>query len=505
MAKAARYLLGYDLGSSSVKAGLLDADSGRLLASAQSPGSEMQIVSPQAGWAEQDPALWWEHLRIATALILKRAQIDPDAVAALGISYQMHGLVLIDRNLDVLRPAIIWCDSRAVASGEIAQKKLGVEYFRTRTLNSPGNFTASKLRWVKENEPNVYERSYKMLLPGDYIALKLSGMPTTTASGLSEGILWDFSEDRPADKLIEALEIDRRLIAEIVPTFGEQGLLSAAAAAELGLRAGIAIAYRAGDQPNNAFSLNVLKPGEAAATAGTSGVIYGVTAEAVTDSASRINCFAHVTHRNPQFGNEARLGILLCVNGCACLNSWLRSQLFSNLSYAEMDTLAGAAPIGAAGLRFLPYGNGAERSLGQQAPGAMLHGIDFNRHGRAEILRAAQEGVVFALQYGLDAMREIGLRITTVRAGFANMFQSALFREAFCNTTGAALEIFATDGAEGAARGAGVGVGLYQTFAEAFSALKRVEALAPSADVSAAYAEAYGAWREILRSNVAED
>ncbi|HEY8464418.1 MAG TPA: FGGY family carbohydrate kinase [Bacillota bacterium] len=490
------YLLGYDLGSSSVKAALIDSGTGKTLAVATAPEAEMDIAAPRPGWAEQDPEMWWENVKQATAQIKTAGNFNLADVQGIGISYQMHGLVIVDRQQRPLRPAIIWCDSRAVEIGERAFASLGKELCLTRFLNSPGNFTASKLKWVQENEPEIYSKIYKAMLPGDYLAMRLTGEIRTTPSGLSEGIYWDYPNQTVADLILEYYQIAPELLPEIVPVFAIQGELSARAAAELGLKPGTVVSYRAGDQPNNAFSLNVLNPGEIAATAGTSGVVYGISDQPVFDSKSRVNTFIHVNHTS----SAPRYGVLLCINGAAILNRWLKNNLVApGVSYRQMDELTSQVPIGADGLVILPYGNGAERTLENQKTAATIFGLDFNLHHQAHVLRAAQEGIVFAMNYGVTIMRQIGLQINTVKAGQANMFLSPVFCEAFANTLGARLELYRTDGAQGAARGSGVGAGIYTDFKEAFIGLEPVRAVDPEPQKTELYQTAYQKWLELLK------
>jgi xylulokinase len=484
-------LLGYDLGSSSVKASLLDADSGQLLASAFYPGEEMEIHAPLAGWAEQDPETWWQNLKLATLDVMQRSGADSDRITAIGISYQMHGLVMVGKDYKVLRPSIIWCDSRAVEIGDRAFEKIGSRRCLSSLLNSPGNFTASKLRWVRENQPEIYEKAFKIMLPGDYIAMRMTGTVTTTVSGLSEGIFWDFGKDDIGTFLLEHFEIEHDLIPEIVPTFSEQGKLSGKAGAELGLKPGIPVTYRAGDQPNNAFSLNVLNPGEIAATAGTSGVVYGVSDEIKYDPQSRVNTFAHVNHSK----DKARLGVLLCINGTGILYSWLkRNMVFSDIDYNKMNELAAGIPIGAKGLTVLPFGNGAERMLNNRDLGSTFSNLNFNVHSSAHIIRAAQEGVVFAFNYGMDIMKTTGIQPSVIRAGHTNMFLSPVFRESLAGLTGATIELYDTDGSQGAAKGAGIGCGYYPDFKSAFSNLKKIKVVEPSLEDGDKYMEAYRVW-----------
>ena len=489
------YLLGIDIGTSSIKASLLDCASGVCAASAQSPQTEMPVLSPQLGWAEQHPEEWWQNV-IAASRALRAAGHDLGRVQAIGITYQMHGLVLTDAGGAVVRPSIIWCDSRAVETGERCAKALGDSVCRKHLLNAPGNFTASKLRWVMEHEPELFRTARKAMLPGDYIAFRLTGETATTPSGLSEMILWDFIAEGPAQSVLGQYEIPQELLPKVVPTFAEQGRVSKAVAAELGLAPGTPVTYRAGDQPNNAFSLNVLEPGEVAATAGTSGVVYGVSATPSCDEFYRVNSFLHVTHTSA----APRLGILLCVNGTGILNSWARRTVMpTGATYQEMNELAASVPVGSDGLVILPYGNGAERTLGNRNLGASLHGLNLNRHGRSHILRAVQEGIVFSLFHGLEIMRDMGVRTRNIRAGNANMFLSPLFGEMFASITAAQVEIYDTDGAQGAARGAGVGAGVFSSAREAFHGLRIVKSYEPSRAQEDAYRQAYANWRRALQ------
>ena len=487
--------LGYDIGSSSIKCAVFDCETGRTVAHGSYPIEEMPIHSPKPGWAEQDPATWWKYLVELTRQLLREKSADPALIRTIGISYQMHGLVLVDRDHRVLRPSIIWCDSRAVDIGRGVFEKLGRDFCLKHLLNSPGNFTASKLRWVKEFEPEVFGRIHKAMLPGEYIAMKLTDEISTTISGLSEGIYWDFSRCAVSEELLQVLEIDQRLLPEIRPTFSVQGSLSGSAAEQLGLRKGTVVSYRAGDQPNNAFSLNVLNPGEAATTAGTSGVVYGVLDRVTSDEHSRVNPFAHVNYASDQ----PRLGVLLCINGTGILNSWLRRNVASDLSYAEMNTVAATVEAGSEGISIIPFGNGAERILENRNVGCQVFGLDLNRHSRTHILRAAQEGIAFSFKYGMDIMKGMGLNISVIRAGNANMFLSPIFRQTLADVSGATIELFETDGAQGAARGAAVGGGLLSSFAEAFKSLRKIEEIRPSSSASEATRVAYGRWSDHVK------
>jgi len=486
------YLLGIDIGSSSVKASILNGETGEIAGTSFYPKNEMTIVAKKSGWAEQQPELWWENLKLAILEAKSLAKISGEEIVAIGISYQMHGLVIVDKQQNVLRPSIIWCDSRATEIGSKAFNDIGNEKCLNTLLNSPGNFTASKLKWVKENEPSVYEKIDKIMLPGDYIAMRLTGEIRTTASGLSEGMFWDFRKNEVSEIVLNYYGFSKELIPELVDTFGIQGHVSAKIAGELGLNAGTPVSYRAGDQPNNALSLNVLNPGEIATTAGTSGVVYGVSGDVKYDPQSRVNTFAHVNHS----AAENRLGVLLCINGTGILNSWLNKYVGNKaFSYDEMNQKAAEIAIGSEGLSILPFGNGAERVLGNKNIGAQISGIGFNTHTEAHLFRAAQEGIVFSFKYGMEIMEQIGIHAKVIRAGKANMFLSPVFRETLAGVSGATIELYNTDGSVGAARGAGIGSGYYASAKEAFANLKKLETVTPDTSKSAQYEEAYQNWK----------
>ena len=486
--------MGFDVGSSSVKASLVDAETGQMAATAFFPEKEAPIKAVKAGWAEQDPEMWWMNAKLSLKKIMADTGATGEDIKAIGISYQMHGLVCVDKNHNALRDSIIWCDSRAVPYGDKAFNDLGSEKCLSHLLNSPGNFTAAKLAWVKENEPEVFDKIYKVMLPGDYIAMKLSGEINTTISGLSEGMMWDFKEKRPAKFLFDYFGFSEDVIAPIVPTFAVQSEVSATAAAETGLKEGTPISYRAGDQPNNALSLNVFNPGEIASTAGTSGVVYGVLGEVNYDSKSRVNTFAHVNYTT----ELDRLGVLLCINGTGILNAWVHRNITPDLSYAEMNDLAAQAPIGAGGVTISPFGNGAERVLENREVGCQIKGVNFNKHNRAHIVRAAQEGIVFSFCYGMEIMRQMGMDIKKIHAGKANMFLSPLFRDTLASTSGATIELLETDGSVGAAKGAGIGCGMYKDNVEAFSTLKKIAVIEPDNTKAQQYREAYEKWKAEL-------
>lgn len=496
------YLLGCDIGSSSVKASIVDANSGLTVGADFFPKEEAPIKALKNGWAEQEPDDWWRYLKMAIKGAIGKAGIQGADIKAIGISYQMHGLVLVDKNMEVLRPSIIWCDSRAVPYGDRAFRTIGEKKCLSHLLNSPGNFTAAKLAWVKEFEPELFRSVYKFMLPGDFIAMRMTGDIVTTVSGLSEGIFWDFKNGQVSEDLMNYFGFSNDLVADIRPTFGLQGELLGSVATELGLKKGTPVTYRAGDQPNNALSLNVLNPGEIAATGGTSGVVYGVNGKVNYDTLSRVNTFAHVNHS----AEQTRLGVLLCINGTGILNSWVKKNVApEGITYPELNDMAAGVPIGSEGLSILPFGNGAERMLQNKEIGCSVHGLNFNIHTKAHMARAAQEGIVFSFKYGMDIMNGMGIDIDVIRAGNANMFLSPLFRDTLSGVTGAVIELFDTDGAVGAAKGAGLGAGIYRSAEEAFASLKKIDVIEPDGLKADKYCAAYSNWKEQLDRQIADN
>lgn len=485
-------LLGIDIGTSSIKVSVVDAATQGLLAQAGYPETETGITALQPGWAEQSPNMWWEHVQLAILKAHAQRRYNPADIAAIGIAYQMHGLVCVDKEQTVLRDSIIWCDSRAVDLGNRAFEAIGRDKCLLHLLNSPGNFTASKLAWVKENEPELYQKIHQVMLPGDYIAMKLTGTVTTSISALSEGVFWDFGENSLSEEVFGHYGLEKAHIPQIKELFSVHGTITKEAATHLSLKEGIPVSYKAGDQPNNALSLNVLQPGEVAATAGTSGVIYAVSDQLTYDNESRVNTFAHVNYTPA----ERRLGVLLCINGTGILNRWMKGIAGRELSYNEINEAAKTVPAGSEGLLMLPFGNGAERMLNNRTIGAHIHNLDFNKHTAAHLYRAAQEGIAFAFRYGLDIMREAGIHPTVIRAGKANMFLSDVFAQSFVNATGVPVQLYNCDGSVGAAIGAGIGAGIYHSPEEAFTHFHPIETITPAHTDS--YNDLYEQWKRNL-------
>jgi len=488
--------LGIDLGTSSIKVSVIEGEKQKTLVTVQYPDTEVDIIAEKAGWAEQSPDLWWHNIQQCILKAHSKGNYDPKDIKAIGIAYQMHGLVLVNKNQQVLRNSIIWCDSRAVEIGDKAFQAIGKSESLAHHLNSPGNFTASKLAWVKENEPEIYQQVHKVLLPGDFVSMKLTGELTTSISALSEGVFWDFSNDRLSSQICDYFGFNENIFPQINPLFSSHGTIKKELAAQLGLSDEVVVSYKAGDQPNNALSLNVLQPGEVAATAGTSGVIYGVSDNLVYDSQSRINTFAHVNYG----AEKTRTGVLLCINGTGILNSWARKQFGAELSYPEMNRIAAAVEIGSKGLMILPFGNGAERMLNNRTIGAHFHNIDLNRHNQSHIFRAVQEGIAFAFRYGLDIMRENGLSPSIIRAGWSNLFQSEIFTQTFVDATNVPVELYENDGSVGAAIGAALGVKYYATPVEAFKEVEKVKIIEPKN--SKEYEPIYQEWLFLLQQKL---
>ncbi len=488
-------LLGIDLGTSSIKVSVVDSATHKCIASAQFPETEVDIISAQPGWAEQSPDLWWEHVKQAILKCNASQAYDPKDIGAIGIAYQMHGLVLVDAGQRVLRNSIIWCDSRSVEIGDKAFSEIVEKKCLSHLLNSPGNFTASKLAWVKNNEPEIYDRIDKVMLPGDFIAMKFTGQATTTASALSEGIFWDFKNHSISKDVVDYFGFDLSFFPDQQAVFSDHGKLKETVASRLSLTAGIPVTYKAGDQPNNALSLNVFQPGEVAATAGTSGVIYGVSDRPEYDPQSRINSFAHVNHSS----SSNRIGVLLCINGAGIFNRWTKNMFGSQHTYETLNVEASNVEVGANGLLTIPFGNGAERMLNNELVGAHFHNLDFNIHSLGHLVRSTQEGIAFAFRYGLDIMKENGIEPSIIRAGKANMFLSDVFTQSFVNATGVAVELHQCDGSVGAAMGAGIGAGMF-TEKEMGSSSKALRVVQPSNQDQ--YDEIYRKWKAVLQGHL---
>ena len=484
-------LCGIDVGTSSIKVSIVDAANQQLIYSTSFPEVENEISSPQPGFAEQDPEHWWYCVKQAILKANSSGLYNPKNIGAIGISYQMHGLVVVDKNAQVLRPSIIWCDSRATPYGDQAYITLGESFCQSHYLNSPGNFTAAKLAWVKENQPAIFEQIAQVLLPGDFIAGRFTSNFTTTASALSEGILWDFKSSHPAKDLMTYYGFPESIFPPVHPLFSDHGSLTATVAEELGLGTHVKVTYKAGDQPNNAYSLGVLHVGDIATTAGTSGVVYGISDELKFDKENRVNSFAHVNHTT----EKTSIGVLMCINGTGILNRWLKQNFFSSVTYAQLNELGAKASIGSNGLVCMPFGNGAERIFQNRTLGGSFQHLDFNRHQSADIIRAAQEGIAFSMVYGIELLGNVGVKPNKLKAGLANMYLSELFTQAIVNASGASVELLETDGAFGAALGAGAGVGYYANEDEAVSNIKVLKTVQPKASLQNSYADAYGIWK----------
>ncbi|MFV8324418.1 xylulokinase [Flavobacterium sp. ZS1P14] len=486
------YYIGYDIGSSSIKVALVEAKTGEKIVVLHEPQNEMEIVSLHPNWAEQDPEMWWQHICVATKRAIKESNVDASKITGIGISYQMHGLVIVDEKCNPLRNAIIWCDSRAVAIGDKAFAELGEQKCAAHLLNSPGNFTASKLKWVKENEPAIYEKIYKYMLPGDFIACKLTGAITTTKNGLSEGMLWDYKENKVADWLLDYYGIDQSLTPTIVENFTNQGLLNERASKEVGLPVGIPVVYRAGDQPNNALSLNVLNPGEVAATGGTSGVFYAVTDRLSEQKGTRVNNFVHVNYEK----SEPRIGKLLNINGAGIQYRWLRNNTGTE-TYESMNRKASEISVGSEGVVVIPFGNGAERMFNNKNIGTHFLNLNLNTHTNAHLFRASLEGIAFSFVYGMEILKQDNATIGVIRAGNDNLFRSEIFSNTVATLIGHEIEIYNTTGAVGAARAVGLTDGDFEKFGSSITKNDHVMTFVPLKNKEP-YEKAYKHWKKEL-------
>ena len=450
--------IGLDIGTSFVKVALTEINSGKAIDLISYPEKEQDIISIKNGWAEQDPNVWWQNSCEAIRLLINRNNINPVNIKGVGVSYQMHGLVMVDSSGKCLRNSIIWCDDRAVDIGKKAYYDLGNQFCVENLLNSPANFTASKLKWIKDNESELFSKIYKIMLPGDYIAYKLSGKINTTKSGLSEGIFWDYKKDKISTELLNYYGIKESIFPEIVPSFGYQCCVDEKGANDTGLTPNTPINYRAGDQPNNALSLNVLTPGQIAATAGTSGVIYAVSSNILTSESERINNFIHVSN-----DDNLIIGKLLCINGAGIQYSKLKNDLNIE-SYDEMNEMSNIPPVGSSNLIYLPFGNGSERMLNNKNIGSKLINFDQNVHEDSFVIRSTLEGIAFAFVYGMQILIKDGVKPVNIRAGNDNLFRSNVFGETIATLLNLNIEIYETTGAIGASRAVDLHLGDFDKF-----------------------------------------
>ena len=468
-------LCGIDVGTSSIKLSVVDASTKKVIHTCSFPETENEIISVSPGFAEQNPEHWWYCVMQVIKMANATKKYNPLDISAIGISYQMHGLVILDKDKQVLRPSIIWCDSRAASIGDLAFEALGKEKLLKDLLNSPGNFTASKLAWVKNNEPQIYEQIKHVILPGDFISYKFTDELTTTISALSEGIFWDFNKNEISKDLLDYYGFDVSFFPEIKQVFENHGQISNTMASELGLSTNLKITYKAGDQPNNALSLGVVEPGEIATTAGTSGVIYGVSSELKYDPNCRVNSFAHVNYTK----DLRRIGVLMCINGTGILNRWLKENFFSTNSYTDLNSYANQSEIGSKDLMCFPYGNGAERIFNNKIIGGSFRNLDFNRHQKNEISRSVQEGIAFSMVYGLELLNSSGIVPQKIKAGYANMYLSSIFSSTIVNASNVSIQLLESDGAYGAALGAGIGSHYYKSVHEGINSIKLLSEILP--------------------------
>jgi xylulokinase len=481
------FVLGIDVSTTATKAVLVDeAGAVRAIGTA-----DYDFLSPRPLWSEQRPELWWDGTQVAVRAALSGAGVRAEDVAAVGLTGQMHGLVLLDRDEQVLRPAILWNDQRTAAECELIRQLVGPE----RLIQITGNdaltgFTAPKLVWVRDHEPEVWARVAHVLLPKDYVRLKLTGVHAVDVADGAGTLLFDLAQRTWSPEVTGALGIDP---AWLPPTFegpAVTGALSAAGAAATGLLAGTPVVAGGGDQAANGIGLGVIGPGTTALSLGTSGVVFAPTDRPIFDPLGRVHAFCHAVPGRWHF-----MSVMLSAAGSL---RWFRDTLAPGAAFGELAAAAGEVPAGSDGLVFLPYLSGERSPYPDPAARAAFVGLTLG-HDRRHLTRAVLEGVAFGLRDGLDLMIGAGMAAPAQIRASGGGIASPLWRQILADVLDA--EIATVNTTEGAASGAAllaaVGAGWYRDVESAVAALVVATPSAdPGPDVGR-YAQLHAIYRDL--------
>ena len=491
------YYLGLDIGTSGTKA-LLITEDGRHVAS---DTAEYPLSTPRPQWAEQDPEDWWQAVLLTTKSVLRKANIGGEEVAGIGLSGQMHGSVFLDRDNNVLRPALLWCDQRTQAECDWITAQVGhdalVEHISNPVLTG---FTAPKIVWLRNHERETYDKVVKVLLPKDYIRFKLTGVHATEVSDASGTALLDVKNRRWSEEVLGAAGIPRTFMPECAESIEITGHVHAEAAALTGLAQGTPVAGGGGDQAAGAVGSGIVETGIVSSTVGTSGVVFAYSDTPATDPHLRVHTFCHAVP-----GKWHTMGVVLSAGGSL---RWLRDTFFQPEGvvarttggdpYALMAEGARHVPPGAEGLIFLPYLTGERTPYPDASARGAFFGITL-RHKRQHFTRAVLEGVAFALNDTFQIFEEIGVPITQVRASGGGA-KSDVWRQIHADVTGHPHETLSVDEgpALGAALLAAVGTGAYPTVAEAcHAAIQTGARTEPDVAAHTAYGKYYGVYRAL--------
>ncbi len=482
-------LLGIDIGTSGTKAILLDGQ-GRIAANVT---EEYPVSAPQPLWSEQEPEDWWRATCRAVRAATDRAGIGPSEIAAIGLSGQMVGLVVLDEHGKPLRPCILWNDQRAGAVTDELTETIGLPKILAETGNPLfANFVAPKLVWLRRHEPDVYRRIAHVLLPKDYVRYRLTGQMGMEVSDASGTCVFDVRNRTWSEAMLAAMDLPREWFPPCVESDEVVGEVMTAAADEAGLAAATPVIAGAGDQPAQAIGSGIVRPGLCSVTIGTSGVVFAQGDRYVEHPEGLLHAFCHAVRQQWYL-----MGVMLSAGGSL---KWLR-DVMSNLattSYEEMTALAAKAPAGSEGLVFLPYLTG-ER-VPHSDPDAKGCWIGLTpRHGQPHLVRSVMEGITFGLLDSLNLMRELGMPIERVYAS-GGAVRSGLWRQMLADVFD--TQIVTTNVAEGAAFGAamlaGVGIRRYTDAAEAADALIAVtDSAQPDPATRSIYQDTYAAYRSL--------
>ena len=444
-------VLGIDVGTGGTRAVLLD-QAGRVLGAATAEHAPM--ASPQLGWAEQDPRDWWRAARIAIRECLVKASAKANEVAAIGLSGQMHGLVMLDENGEVLRPALLWCDQRTEKECQGITERVGAKRLIELVANPAlTGFTLPKIWWVRAHEPQVWARARSLMLPKDYVRFKLTGARATDVADASGTLLFDVVNRRWSSEMLQASDLQPEILPQVFESPEITGRVSKDGAAASSLQEGTPVVAGGGDQAAGAVGMGIVEPGNVSATIGTSGVVFAATSRPVVEPQGRIHTFCHAI--------PGRWHVMGVTQGAGLSLRWFRDQFCVGASYDELMKEAAAAPAGADGLLWTPYLMG-ERTphLDPNARGALV-GLTA-QHTRAHVIRAILEGVAFSLRDTFTIFRDLGVPVKSIRLGGGGA-RSPLWQQIQADVYGMRVDLIAAE--EGAAYGAallaGVGAGVW--------------------------------------------